>query len=71
MIDSLIKSNNETSINKLISNSSIYYVFIMQKVKLMLIERKWWLEQMIDAVMPVVGVKMPIHAKPEQGVISM
>ena len=43
----------------------------MQKVKLMLIERKWWLEQMIDAVMPVVGVKMPIQAKPEQGVISM
>ena len=36
-----------------------------------LIERKWWLEYMIDAAMPVVGVKMPIHAKPEQGVISM
>ena len=43
----------------------------MQKVNLMLIERKWWLKYMIDAVMPVVGVKMPIHAKPEQGVISM
>ena len=66
-----ILSNYKTSINKIIPSFSIYYVFIMQKVKLMLIERKWWLEQMIDAVMPVVGVKMPIQAKPEQRVIRM
>ena len=26
---------------------------------------------MIDALMPVAGVKMPIQAKQEQGVISM
>ena len=37
----------------------------------LLIERKWWLKSMIDALMPVAGVKMPIQAKQEQGVISM
>ena len=44
------------------------FLYLLKKLKV--IERKQ-LKQMIDALMPVVGVKMPIQVKPEQGVIRM